>query len=312
MTPNELSALRAIIDTGKDFCAIVLPREEHLRFLKDEEVTISSWIGATGPMQIPNITTAEEEYISNVTTLIGELKISGGKTVISRNICGKFCNFDPTAMAAQYFELFPDTLRFIFSRANCGIWMGATPELLLQLDGSTIHTRALAGTRRYGDWTSKEFSEHKYVVDDITAHLTNINLNPFIGKTTEISYGAIKHLCTPISAEINNAAYEDITDILHPTPAVGGYPRTMALAQIAKFEKHPRNYYGGLLDITTKGHRLTYVILRTVQMDHKQWCIYSGGGITGDSNAQEEFKETEYKAQALLNILEPYSAKDAV
>ena len=258
--------------------------------------------------------TPRELYISRVADLIRRLKQSGGKTVIARRIAGEFRAFDLKAMVKEYFGMFPDMFCFVFYHPLTGYWMGASPELLLRYDasGGRIDTQALAGTRLSGSdmpWSDKNVAEHRMVVDDMTEriHAAAPSVSMNVGQRTTLGYGAIEHLCTPISVSgITPEAARSIEEAMHPTAAVGGYPRTAACADIQRIEDAPRRCYGGLISVNDADSRITYVVLRCVHFDTDRWEIYTGSGVTADSEADDEWNETATKAEPLIQLLAHY------
>ncbi len=256
--------------------------------------------------------TEKEDYIQSVGQLIPILAERHGKTVIQRTIAGAFSNFEPRKMAEDYFNLFPDMFCFLFYHPRSSWWMGATPELLLTTEGDGVYlTRALAGTRtkrlENEPWSEKNIEEHQFVVNDISADIfkadpsADIRLEPRLN----FSYAEIEHLCTPIRIQANPDIFERLKSAIHPTAAVCGMPRDIAVNEISQFERSPRKYYAGT--ITVPGHgpksQTSYVILRCVHFDERRWCIYTGSGITESSIPEDEWNETEHKAAPLLKLL---------
>ncbi len=280
------------------------------------DVLVRPWPGTSlsgESMTVCPASTPRHVYIESLTRLIQKLKARQGKTVICRNICGCFKSFDPLAMAQRYFSLFPSTFRFLFYHPSTGYWMGASPELLLEVNSAnTADTRALAGTmpvEASEQWSLKNLAEHKFVVSDITDRIKAIdtNLEVLADEPRDLVYATVRHLCTPIHiSSAKPLPVNDIISALHPTPAVGGFPREDAMADIAVHESHPRNCYGGLITVPAAGGELAYVILRCVHFDEQSWSVYTGSGITADSDAIDEWNETEAKAAPLVQLLNSF------
>ncbi|MGB0175928.1 MAG: chorismate-binding protein, partial [Owenweeksia sp.] len=91
---------------------------------------------------------------------------------------------------------------------------------------------------------------------------------------------------------------------LHPTPAVGGWPKKEALAYIEDHEKHDRAYYSGYFGLRTKDSFAYYVNLRCMQVYNNAVVLYAGGGILADSDPVSEWEETEAKLQTLLRVIQ--------
>lgn len=271
----------------------------------------STWnsVPAAG-MQVSVESTPEDVYLRQIETIVASLRKRGGKTVICRQICGTFRHFDPEKMAKEYFSLFPDMFCFFFYHPQTGYWMGASPELLLRTDSHGIgHTRALAGTRRKGDkepWSAKNIAEHQIVVEDICRRIGNTNkgYQALAHSTGTLSYGTVEHMSTDIDVVRYGCpvSLPAIISAIHPTAAVCGFPKDAALEEIGATELFQRLFYGGTL--VTPG--TAYVALRCVHFDSSRWCVYTGSGITPDSEPAAEWDETKAKAEPLINILKRY------
>ncbi|MDO4319804.1 MAG: chorismate-binding protein [Bacteroidales bacterium] len=275
--------------------------------LSAENIVIRPTATQADPMPMPGRSTTREYYIASVAGLIDRLKERGGKTVVSKVIVGDAENVDWSLAAERLFDEFPQAFCHIYYTPQTGGWLGATPELLLDVahDG-TLSTMALAGTMPVeGEWDHKNRDEHRMVVRFIVDCLRSLGAEPDVADTCELRYGAIKHLCTPISARVpQSVSISDILDMLSPTPAVAGYPREASIAEIAGCELHPRGCYAGYVAVSDDSGTHAFVNLRCARFEPDgQYCIYAGGGITADSDPAVEWKETEAKASSLINII---------
>ena len=129
-----------------------------------------------------------------------------------------------------------------------------------------------------------------------------------IGERFSRKAGQVEHLCTPISLKVGsaNGRLAEILSVLHPTPAVGGYPKELAMEWIRRVEPHERRYYGGYLGPMFGEHVRLFVNLRCMEVDDSRLRLYVGGGLTDKSDPESEWKETEAKAQTLLSIINGY------
>ncbi len=281
---------------------------------------VSPWHGEnfaeSKSMTVTVAPTSEEYYQTSLRDLIASLQSRGGKTVICRNICGRFKDFSPEKLMTEYFDRFPDMFCFLFYHPSTAYWMGASPELLLETrDSKTAYTRALAGTRRAGSsalWSRKNRDEHRFVVDDIINRINcpDKHLAAYAEEAYNFRYGNIEHLCTPIKIVYDGDVVFPTGQILssiHPTPAVCGYPRKDALRDIEMYERAHRHCYVGSITIQEYCRTISYVILRCVHFDSSNWAVYTGSGITGSSVPRDEWLETTAKAAPLLDILSEYS-----
>ena len=275
------------------------------------DITVTTWLNRPlAKMEVEERSTSYADYCRVVAQTIDNARKRNGKTVIVRSICGTFSRFAPLEMAAKYFAMFPEMFCFMFYHPDTGYWMGASPELLVEIIGNKAFTRALAGTRTAcsdSEWDSKNKAEHDLVIEDITANIGLLGRHWSVakGETGIFRYSGIEHLCTPITIEHSNQniPIHSLIEALHPTAAVGGFPRKDALADIASLESRPRKFYAGIFSTGS----FAYVLLRCVHFDTRRWCVYTGSGVTGFSVPDDEWNETKAKAYPLLSILNQYS-----
>ncbi|MBN2275546.1 MAG: chorismate-binding protein [Bacteroidales bacterium] len=208
---------------------------------------------------------------------------------------------------------YPSAFIYIFNNGD-HLWMGATPEPLLLAMNGTMQTVSQAGTRSYseenaniGAWNSKERLEQEYVtryISRVIAHynLTDVDLQgPYTRKA-----GNLLHLCTDFSFSARNlkGRLGEFLHDLHPTPAVCGMPYRPSLELLMKLEKHEREYYAGYLGpVGPEGRISLFVNLRCMKVLHDRLALFIGGGITADSVPEEEWLETEIKAETLLSVI---------
>ena len=130
-----------------------------------------------------------------------------------------------------------------------------------------------------------------------------MGLNVTIHPVENLKFGNIEHLCHRITSTFNNLSFLEILSKLSPTPALAGYPIRTALEDIRRYERHPRYCYGGYIALKNESGFRAYVNFRGAHFDKETYCIYSGGGITAESNAHAEWDEAESKIFKLKQIL---------
>ncbi len=191
-----------------------------------------------------------------------------------------------------------------------GIWMGASPELLLKIDSNQLETVSLAGTQTIqekSNFSNKEADEHEYVTQHIFKTLQQFCGDEIqIDGPFEIQAGNLVHLKTSFKAIIPNyniAILNLLLKKLHPTPAVGALPMEVFKNSIQKFEIHNREIYSGFLGEVSKSGCELYVNLRTMKILENNAYLFVGAGITQNSIPQNEWKETHNKAQTLKSVL---------
>ena len=199
---------------------------------------------------------------------------------------------------------------YYWSHPQTGQWLGASPERLITLKGGSFSTVALAGTLPSGgmetDWTEKEKHEQQVVVDAIVAGLNQSGAaqNIHIGERATIKAGQLFHLQTPITAEIKAGNLLSLVQYLHPTPAVGGLPKSTAVDYILSHEGYDRAYYTGFLGPFSKGDTARFFVnLRCAQITPQHLRIYTGAGITQGSDPDKEWEEICRKANTFLSVV---------
>lgn len=240
-------------------------------------------------------------------------KISEGeleKVVVSR--CIKVL-YDKSAiqlfsnLAVKYSNAFC----YLFFHPKIGLWIGATPEQFLKIEGNQLFTTALAGTLPYEqdkepNWTQKEFTEQAMVTKHIVENLNKLDLDPKTEGPNNKRAGKLWHLNTKVFAQLSKKnSIKAIINALHPTPAVCGLPTQKAKAFILNNENYDREYYTGFLgelNLLEDDINL-FVNLRCMQLQDTTAVIYVGGGITKDSEPEKEWQETINKSKTILDLL---------
>ena len=252
---------------------------------------------------LPRISTTRQEYMERVEKVIENCRRRDGKTVFSRVICGSGHTRSWGAIFNALSETFPSTFRFIFHTSDTGGWMGATPETLLNVDFTTgrFHTMAFAGTRLTATpgtpWDKKNLRENEFVSTFIAEKIKAAGVFATAGKPRSVAYGStIEHLCRDFEGILPANRYAELLDALNPTPALCGTPRENAIEDIASFETHKRGCYGGFVALKNNSILRAFVALRCCAFSGPDFAIYAGGGITSESIAEKEWKETEAKS----------------
>lgn len=249
--------------------------------------------------------TTKEEYLGAARNYIDYLFEHGGKAVLSRlkEVEG------PEDIKTYFHDLcaaYPNAFIYALIGAKIGIWVGATPETLVETKNNVGRTMALAGTRKADSdipWEEKEFEEHELVADFIDGNLKDLELeNVHRSERFEASSGPVKHLRTDFQFNVNPAQVWRLARKLHPTPAVSGWPVDSAISLIESNEDHDRSIYTGIIGVLGESTNL-FVNLRCAQIVKGNMFLYLGGGFTKDSDPEAEWEETENKAATLINVL---------
>lgn len=215
-------------------------------------------------------------------------------------------------VSEEYFTVFHDTFRFLYYTPSTGMWLGASPELLIDCDFQThkFQTMSLAGTKTVEQepWNNKNIVEHNIVTRYIVSAMKLVGLEPKVSEMYERPFGNVIHLCNDISADFNTINPLRLLRKLSPTPALCGYPKQEAMKLIESTETFDRLCYGGWLAVKDDKGVHAYVNLRCASVNTMfdslhHYCVYTGGGIMPDSNFLDEWNETANKALMLCSII---------
>lgn len=255
--------------------------------------------------------TPQAVYLAQLQRIISELRKDNAtlrKVVLSRMISGIGRNI--VEVAQEYFSKLPYTFRYLYFTQETGMWIGASPELLLEYDYSidTVSTMSLAGTRSLKDktnpWSEKNQHEHDVVTNYIVRKMQSIGLNPTVHPLVAKRFGEVEHLCNNITATAPNLNITELIHKLSPTPALSGFPQKEAMELISHIEAYPRLCYGGWVAVKDSNSVKAYVNLRCAHvlpdMAGSLYSIYAGGGIMPQSEFIDEWMETANKVSPLL------------
>ena len=216
-------------------------------------------------------------------------------------------------------------LRATFARSyrySINGFIGASPELLVEIKGDRIRSHPLAGTTpRTGDpktddelarkliASMKDQVEHRVVIDVIHEMLlpwcSYLDWEP---EPSVLQVANVQHLGTLIEGHLSavRPSVMEIVRTLSPTPALGGHPRDAALALIAEAEELDRGPYGGAVGwVDGSGNGTWAVAIRCAELsdDRLTARLIAGGGIVAASDPDAELAETQAKFQAMLSAI---------
>ena len=200
--------------------------------------------------------------------------------------------------------------------------IGASPELLVEVDGAVVRSHPLAGTTpRTGDPTNdaalasalqastKNRIEHRIVIDEV--HGTLLPWASYLDWEPEpsiVSVANVQHLGTRMEGMLSQPGPSviDLVRALSPTPALGGHPRSDAIELIERVEGFERGRYGGAVGwVDAAGNGTWAVTIRCAELSDDRLVarLVAGGGIVAESEPLSELAETQAKFQAMLSAL---------
>ena len=213
-------------------------------------------------------------------------------------------------------ELYPRMFISLVSTSKSGVWLIATPEILLEGKAHDWHTIALAGTMRLeGDsligegekvtWATKDIQEQRIVTTYIAECLEQFTGDFHEEGPRTVRAANLVHLRSDFTFTLPDGQHlGDLLHALHPTPAVCGLPKRETFNFIIQNEHTPRRYYSGfmgMLDPDDGTH--LYVSLRCMNIEGGHYHLYAGGGLLTDSTVSQEWLETEAKLETMRQCI---------
>ena len=199
--------------------------------------------------------------------------------------------------------------------------IGASPEMLVRLEGRQAEVRPIAGTRPRGanpgqDQTlaeelmsdPKERAEHVMLVDLGRNDLGRVCRYGSVHvpeKMVVERYSHVMHIVSAVQGELRPEfdAY-DLMAAAFPAGTVSGAPKIRAMEIIAELEQERRGPYAGAVGyFGYSGTMDTCITIRTIVMQDGVAHVQAGAGIVADSDPTREYHETLSKAQALLEAV---------
>lgn len=193
--------------------------------------------------------------------------------------------------------------------------VGATPELLLRRTGDVVESRVLAGTM-WGDGRAdrllgsvKDRHEHALAVDSLAEalepHCTALDV-PAVPQV--LALHNVSHLASDVRGRLDRtgpASLLRLAEAVHPTAAVGGTPRKVAVELITELEGMDRGRYAGPVGwVDARGDGELGIALRCAQLDGRTARLFAGCGIVADSDPDTEVREAAAKLVAVRDALE--------
>ena len=261
-------------------------------------------------------TTSPDEYIRNVNNAVEAMKIGKfNKVVLSKVRIEQLPDdFQPDVFFLKLCSNYPHAIVYMLQLPEVGCWIGATPEPLLVIEDKMVKTVSLAGTQivtgievESYEWTAKEIEEQVIVTGFVEKTLQSLRIDEY-SKKGPMNYQAANLIHLKTAFEFAEESLQnrlgDFLKALHPTPSVGGFPKSEACNFILANEKHDRRYYTGFLGpININEKTDIFVNLRCLQLFEKQFVLYSGAGITSSSVAVNEWAETDNKLFTIMNVI---------
>lgn len=205
-------------------------------------------------------------------------------------------------------DKYPNAFVSICYTPDYGLWLCATPELFIGSNHNGLTAFSLAGTQTQtsGDLGAKEKAEQETVTNYIKDVFDQFGLKPRLYQKEKIKAGNLTHILTKVGAKAcNSNQLLKLLKEMHPTPAVGGFPKNSALDFIMRNEKLERGLFSGYLG---PYHSPTdfklYVNLRCAQVFQDGLRLYAGAGINAMSDPIKEWEEVKAKMRTIKDLID--------
>ena len=223
------------------------------------------------------------------------------------------------AVARSLRSAYPSCFTYLMTGSDGTAFAGASPELLIRRTGAHAFSQPMAGSVARGTTeaederlaselraSAKDNAEHELVSRFVVSALKPLARSVAALPPEVVRFTNIQHLATAVQAELSDppASALELAAALHPTPAVGGWPRDAADRIIGDLEAMERGWYAGAVGwIDARGDGEFAVALRCGLLWEDGARLYAGVGVMPDSDPARELEETELKFKALLSAL---------
>ena len=242
------------------------------------------------------------------------------QVVLSQRMSKPF-GASPLALYRSLRSLNPSPYMFYFDFEDFHI-VGASPEILVRLEGDTVTVRPIAGTRKRGasfeedqalaaelSADEKECAEHLQLLDlgrNDTGRVAQVGTVRLTEKMSIERYSHVMHLVSNVEGKLRpDLGALDVLRATFPAGTVSGAPKVRAMEIIDELEPTPRGIYAGAVGyLGFHGDMDLAIAIRTALVKDGQLHVQAGGGIVADSVPESEWQETQNKARAVLRAAE--------
>ena len=242
------------------------------------------------------------------------------QVVLSQRMTKPF-SASPMALYRSLRSLNPSPYMFYFDFEDFHV-VGASPEILVRLEGDMVTVRPIAGTRKRGfsfeedealatelKADEKECAEHLQLLDlgrNDVGRVARVGTVKLTEKMIIERYSHVMHMVSNVEGKLQpglNAL--DVLKATFPAGTVSGAPKVRAMEIIDELEPVKRGIYAGAVGyIGFQGDMDLAIAIRTAVLKDGQLYVQAGGGIVADSVPEAEWQETQNKARAVLRAAE--------
>jgi len=277
--------------------------------------------GGKGPEYRVQSDRSHERYCAQVGKALEDVAAGKFRKVVLARSLSVYHDaaFSLTSFLSSLEQIYPSCVVLAVRRGE-SCFVSATPERLVTLEGQRISTGAVAGSAARGRSPAedaelgngllndpKERAEHDLVRQMIVTALSDVC--PSLsgpGEPRLLRLEGIQHLESPLAGRLeshasNRVGILELVDRLHPTPAVAGAPKEVALDWLERWEDLDRGWYAGPVGfVDSRGEGEFRVALRSGLIRGGVARLFAGAGIVEGSVPRRELAETRLKLRALL------------
>jgi anthranilate synthase component 1 len=203
----------------------------------------------------------------------------------------------------------------------------SSPERLVEMRGSDVQTRPIAGTRPRGESQDQDLALSRELIDNVkerAEHIMLIDLErndlgrvcqPGTVEVNELmvieSYAHVHHIVSNVRGRLrSDAGPVDVMKAIFPGGTITGCPKVRCMEIIAELEQVGRGFYTGSMGYLGRdGSMDLNILIRSMLLQGNHISFRTGAGIVADSEADRELQETKDKAKGLLLALEQQVAE---
>lgn len=298
-------------------CPVVLIHPDEVRDFVPEAQCVDDAKGGRRVQKSP----CTEAYARDYECFHGQLQKGVFRKIVLARRSVQTTRLSAEALFAKACRMYPRLFVALVCSEASGMWLMATPEVLLNGRAGEYHTMSLAGTQKAPmtsvcpipheateglEWPQKDQEEQQYVTDYIEACIRTFSDDYRLQGPYTMTAAHLCHLRTDIHFRLPCAdVLGDVLEALYPTPAVCGIPKEPARRFILRHEHEPRRYYSGFVGmLSPRADTHLFVSLRSMRLLPGGICeLYAGGGLLKESEMEKEWRETEAKMQTMMELV---------
>lgn len=242
------------------------------------------------------------------------------QVVLSQRLSQDFTG-SPLSLYRALRSLNPSPYMFYYDMGDHHV-VGASPEILVRLEGDTVTSRPIAGTRPRGQTREEDLALEKELLADPKECAEHVQLMDLgrndVGRVAQTGtvkvtdnmmierYSHVMHIVSNVEGQLKpNMDAIDVLKATFPAGTVSGAPKVRAMEIIDEFEPSKRGVYAGAVGyLGFNGDMDVAIAIRTGVVKDKKLYVQAGAGIVADSVPQSEWEETQNKAKAVIRAAE--------